>query len=310
MTSLELRNIGKRFGEQVAIHRQSIRFAPGITGILGANGAGKSTLFNLIAQVVQPDEGDMFLNGESLSENPEVIRRQLGWLPQQCGVYEHLNCEQFLQYMAAVKKLSRRDSMHQINHLLTQLDLGEVADKPLAQLSGGMKQRLGIAQALLGKPAVVLLDEPTVGLDSAQRMSLRPLLNDLAKQSIVLLSSHIISDIEAMADRILVMAQGRVLFHDTMAALLQQMCGSVWQCRAPLSCLSELTQRCTLVSERRVDGEAHLRVISATPPSDSAVAATPTLDDAWLYFTHTAETSVQYSETAPEKSPEQQELQV
>ncbi len=212
MHQLEVSGVAKRYrGGVDALSGVHLVLTPGITGLLGPNGAGKSTLMRIIATVAQPTTGTVRWNGADVIRNPLPLRRVLGYLPQDSGVYPHLDAREFLGYIAALKGLGASRTRRQIEELLALLELEPVARRPLGTLSGGNRQRVSIAQALLGDPQVLIVDEPTVGLDPEQRIRLRELFKSMARERIVLFSTHIVSDVETVADRIVIIARGRVI---------------------------------------------------------------------------------------------------
>ncbi|HEY0614750.1 MAG TPA: ATP-binding cassette domain-containing protein [Candidatus Elarobacter sp.] len=203
-----------------ALRGISLRLSPGIVGLLGPNGAGKSTLMRIIATVTKPTAGTVRWDGTDVVKDPRPLRAAIGYLPQDAGVYPHLDAREFLDYIAALKRLPSRAARAQIAQLLDDLDLTQVANRPLGTLSGGNRQRVAIAQALLGDPHLLVVDEPTVGLDPQQRVRFRDLLARLARDRIILLSTHVVSDVETTADRLVVVAAGRVVADGTRAAVI------------------------------------------------------------------------------------------
>jgi ABC-type multidrug transport system ATPase subunit len=219
--TLEIDGVVKTYGKGVqAVRGISLTLGPGITGLLGPNGAGKSTMMRIIATVTKPTSGTVRWDGADVVSDPLALRRVLGYLPQDAGVYPHLNAREFLSYVAALKRLDARAARAQIDDLLSALDLGPVAMRPLATLSGGNRQRVAIAQALLGDPRLLVIDEPTAGLDPEQRVRFRDLLANLARERVVLFSTHVVSDVELTADRIVIVGAGRVLADATRSDLL------------------------------------------------------------------------------------------
>jgi ABC-type multidrug transport system ATPase subunit len=218
---LEIDGVVKTYGRDVqAVRGISLTLGPGITGLLGPNGAGKSTLMRIIATVTKPTSGTVRWDGADVVNDPLALRRVLGYLPQDAGVYPHLNAREFLSYVAALKRLDTRAARAQIDDLLDALDLGPVATRPLATLSGGNRQRVAIAQALLGDPQLLVIDEPTAGLDPEQRVRFRDLLANLARERVVLFSTHVVSDVELTAGRIVIVGAGRVLADATRSEML------------------------------------------------------------------------------------------
>ncbi len=260
----------------------SLRFQPGIIGLLGPNGAGKSTLMRMLATVSRPSAGSITWNGVDAVSAPDGLRAVLGYLPQDFGLYPNLTAVEFLEYIAAIKGLSRTSARVRIDALLESLALTEARKRPLGGFSGGMRQRVGIAQALLNDPQILIVDEPTVGLDPEQRVSFRSLLTDLAGNRIVILSTHIVSDVEATASDLAIINHGRLLRHAAPEAILAEVVGRVWEWTVSSSELQGARQRYLISNTiRRTDG-VQLRVISDGAPHPSARSATPTLEDAYL----------------------------
>ena len=217
---LTIQNLTKTYGNKVALREFSYTFTPGIYGILGANGAGKSTLMNLITDNVKRDSGSILWNGVDILKLGREFRREVGYMPQQQGMYPDYSARDFLCYMAAVKELPRKESRQQIEELLAVVNLSDDAHKRLGGFSGGMRQRILLAQALLGDPKILILDEPTAGLDPKGRLRLRQYISDLAQNKIVFLTTHIVSDIESIANDVLLMKQGELVAHGAPEALV------------------------------------------------------------------------------------------
>jgi len=217
---LEIDGVAMNYRSVTALQPLTLRLEPGITGLLGPNGAGKSTLMRIIATVAKPSAGTLRWNGNDVRRTPDVLRRELGYLPQDAGVYPQLSAVEFLRYVAALKGLPARTSARQIDLLIEQLNLTGARSRPLGGFSGGMRQRVAIAQALLGDPQLIVVDEPTVGLDPEERVRFRKLITELGRERVVLLSTHIVSDVEAAASRIVIMNQGRVCADGTPAAVI------------------------------------------------------------------------------------------
>ncbi len=220
MHQLQIDGVAKTYGDVRAIADVSLVLHPGITGLLGPNGAGKSTLMRMLATVAKPTAGSIRWDEHDVVADPRPLRRVLGYLPQDVGVYPHLDAREFLEYVGALKLLKGRSLRAQIDELLGQLDLEPVARRQLGTLSGGNRQRVAIAQALLGDPQLLVVDEPTVGLDPEQRVRFRDVLVRLARERIVLLSTHIVSDVETTAERIVIIARGRVVADGSRAEVI------------------------------------------------------------------------------------------
>jgi len=262
----------------------NLQMGPGILGLLGPNGAGKSTLMRILATLANPTSGRVLWNGTDIARKPDALRVELGYLPQDFGVYQALSAREFLAYLAAVKGLPSARAKTRIDECLGLVGLSDAADRRLGDYSGGMRQRVGIAQALLNDPQLLIVDEPTVGLDPEERLRFRHLITDLAGQRLVILSTHIVSDVEASATALAVMDKGRLLFHGAPEPLVAQAEGHVWEWLVPESSVADARAKFTISSSlRRPDG-VRLRVVGANTPSNDAQAAMPDLEDAYLWL--------------------------
>ena len=217
---LELIDLTKRYGDLVALNNFTITFEAGIYGILGANGAGKSTMMNLITDNIKRDGGKILFDGKEILDMGDGFRTVLGYMPQQQGIYDRMTAQSFVCYMARLKGLKGKSMLHEVDEVLKLTNLDHVKHKPVGGFSGGMKQRVLLAQALLGDPKVLILDEPTAGLDPKERVRIRNFIKELAKDRIVLLATHIVSDIESIADKVLLMKKGQLLNMDTPQAII------------------------------------------------------------------------------------------
>ena len=281
---LVIEKVGKQYqGGLWALRDFSLELAPGILGLLGPNGAGKSTLMKILATITRPSEGCVTWNGEDVHAHPDALRAALGYLPQDFGVYPHLNAIEFLDYLGAVRGLDGRTRRARIPQVLALVNLVEAQKRALGGYSGGMRQRIGIAQALLHEPRLLIVDEPTVGLDPEERVRFRNLLTDLAHERIVLLSTHIVSDLESTAERIALMDRGRLIACATAEELIARTEGRVWEWTVGAEELPEL-KRSHRVSGtlRRADGGVRVRVVAEARPAPEALPAAPTLEDAYL----------------------------
>lgn len=262
----------------------SLELEPGVLGLLGPNGAGKSTLMRILATITRPTEGRVTWNDTDIVQSPNELRTVLGYLPQDFGVYPHLSAIEFLEYMAAVKGLNGPSARKRIDELLQIVNLFDVRKRPLGSYSGGMKQRIGIAQALLNDPQLLVVDEPTAGLDPEERVRFRSLLSELSGERIVILSTHIVSDVEATATHIALIKQGHLLAHATPERLLQAAAGKVWEWTVPSTDLPALRQQFLINSTIRRSEGVVVRTVADEAPSREAQPATPRLEDAYLYF--------------------------
>lgn len=280
---LVIDNVSKRYGSKVlALRGFSLELKPGVLGLLGPNGAGKTTLMSILATITRASEGRITWNGTDLAANPDAIRSVLGYLPQDFGVYPNLNAVEFLEYLAAVKGLDAATSRRRIDELLNLVNLADVRKRPLGSYSGGMKQRIGIAQALLNDPQLLIVDEPTAGLDPEERVRFRNLLSELSGERIVILSTHIVSDVEATATNIALISKGMLVAHAAPEELLRQVEGKSWEWVIPSTEVNAAKQRFLISNTTRRSDGVHVRVLDPQPP-DGAQPVTATLEDAYLY---------------------------
>jgi ABC-2 type transport system ATP-binding protein len=280
---LNVEALSKNYGGGVhALRGVRLSLAPGVLGLLGPNGAGKSTLMRILATITRPTAGRVLWNDVDIANKPDGLRAVLGYLPQDFGVYPNLNAIEFLEYLAAVKGLESKAARKRIAELLDLVNLTAAAKRPLGGYSGGMRQRVGIAQALLNDPQLLIVDEPTAGLDPEERLRFRNLLSELSGERIVILSTHIVSDIEAVASGIAILAQGELLAHGAPEELLAKLAGRVWEVVTSSAELPAL-RREHLVSStaHRVDG-VHARVVASAAPTAAAWQVEPTLEDVYL----------------------------
>jgi ABC-type multidrug transport system ATPase subunit len=261
----------------------TLALQPGVLGLLGPNGAGKSTLMRILATITKPTSGTASWNGTDICKQPNTIRAVLGYLPQDFGVYPNLNAVEFLEYIAAIKGIDVTAAKKRITELLALVNLGEARKRPLGGYSGGMKQRVGIAQALLNDPEILIVDEPTAGLDPEERVRFRNLLSELAGERIVILSTHIVSDVEAVATTIALISNGHLILHAAPEDLLRGVTGKVWEWVIPSSELVNAKHQHLITgSVRREDG-VHVRIVGEIKPGESATHTAPTLEDAYLF---------------------------
>ncbi len=282
---LTVNNLGKQYKSDFwGLKDFSLDIKPGILGLLGPNGAGKSTFMRMLATITKPTDGMITWNGVNVVKSPDVLRDVLGYLPQDFGVYPNLNAVEFLEYMAAIKGLNAAIAKKRIDELLQLTNLVEAAKRPLGGYSGGMKQRVGIAQALLNDPQLLIVDEPTVGLDPEERVRFRNLLSDLSGERIVILSTHIVSDVEATATHIALVNKGQLLREAAPEKLLNELENKVWEWTVHSDDLPALKQKHIVSGTiRRSDG-VQVRVVSADKPDADAQNVSPNLEDAYLFF--------------------------
>ena len=278
-------NLGKQYRRDLwGLKDFSLKVGPGILGLLGPNGAGKSTFLRMLATITKPTEGTFTWNGTDIVKSPDTLRAVLGYLPQDFGIYPNLTAIEFLEYMSAIKGLNSKAMKRRIDELLQVVNLVEAAKRPLGGYSGGMKQRVGIAQALLNDPQLLIVDEPTVGLDPEERVRFRNLLSDLSGERIVILSTHIVSDVEATATRIVLINKGLLLREAAPEDLLKELDGKVWEWIVGSDDLTALKGKHIVSGTiRRSDG-VQVRVVSEGKPDPNAQNVSPNLEDAYLYF--------------------------
>ena len=280
---LTVENLSKNYrGGVQALRYVQLSLKPGVLGLLGPNGAGKSTLMRILATITRSSSGRVLWNDTDIARNPDSLRAVLGYLPQDFGVYPNLSAIEFLEYLAAVKGMPAAIARQRISELLALVNLADVAKRPLGGYSGGMRQRVGIAQALLNDPQLLIVDEPTAGLDPEERVRFRNLLSELSGERIVILSTHIVSDVEAVATEIAILAHGQLLAHGAPEALLAQVTGKIWEVVVPSTELPALQAK-HLVSNtaHRSDG-VHARVVADSAPSATARQLESSLEDAYL----------------------------
>ena len=286
---LSIRSLSKKFkAGNFGVRDFSLEVESGVLGLLGPNGAGKTTLMQMVATLLQPTAGTIHFKGIDVTERPNALRDRLGFLPQDFGVYDNLTAREFLAYLAALKGVR---SKSRVQEMLDAVNLHTVADRPLGGFSGGMRQRLGIAQALINEPDLVIVDEPTAGLDPEERVRFRNLLNEVAENRLVILSTHIVSDIESSATRIAILRQGSLVVSGTPEELLQAADGRVWEMVVSSSEFEHLQAHARVSrAVRRGDG-VHVRLVGPDAPGPGATQPTPTLEDAYLHFMSAPTTS-------------------
>lgn len=282
---LELINLTKKYGNFTALDHMNITFTPGIYGILGANGAGKSTMMNLLTDNISRTDGQILFDGTDILKMGKDFRRVLGYMPQQQGFYEQMTAYGFLCYMAELKGIPKKQAQADINKLLEITNLTDVKHKKMGGFSGGMKQRVLLSQALLGDPKVVLLDEPTAGLDPKERIRIRNFISSLSRDKIILLATHIVSDIESISDQIILMKKGKLVDIGTPTALTDSVIGKVAELPCPIERLEEMQRRYKVGNVFQRNGETWIRVIGDDLPlGGKTVTEHLTLEDVYLYY--------------------------
>lgn len=282
---LTINNLGKEYKRGFwGLKDFSLEIKPGILGLLGPNGAGKSTFMRMLATITKPTDGSIKWNDVDIIKSPDTLRDVLGYLPQDFGVYPNLNAIEFLEYMAAIKGLDTSVAKKRIDELLQIVNLKDAAKRPLGGYSGGMKQRVGIAQALLNDPQLLIVDEPTVGLDPEERVRFRNLLSDLSGKRIVILSTHIVSDVEATATYIALVNKGQLLREAAPESLLNEIEGKVWEWTIHSDDLPALKSKHIVSGTIRKSDGVQVRVVSNDQPTAESRSVSPNLEDAYLYF--------------------------
>ena len=280
---LTVEGLSKKYrGGVQALRGVDLALKPGVLGLLGPNGAGKSTLMRILATITQPSAGRVVWNDSDIAREPDTLRGVLGYLPQDFGVYPNLSAIEFLDYLAAVKGIPTDAARRRISELLALVNLADAAKRPLGGYSGGMRQRVGIAQALLNDPKLLIVDEPTAGLDPEERVRFRNLLSELSGERIVILSTHIVSDVEAVATEIAILGQGQLLAHGAPEALLARVSGKIWEVVVPSGELPALRTKYLISSTAHRSDGVHARVVAEAAPNGAARALEPSLEDAYL----------------------------
>ena len=281
---LTMERLCKRFGSKVAVNEISATLRAGVYELLGANGAGKTTLMRMVCNILKPTSGRILYDGNEIEQLGETYRSYLGYLPQDFGYYPDFTAKEYLDFIAAVKGLDTAQTKRKVSELLETVHLSDVAGKKIRTYSGGMKQRLGIAQAVINDPHILVLDEPTAGLDPKERMRFRNLIAELGKDKIVILSTHIVSDIDSIADVILMIKKGDLILNCGADSAIHSMDGKVWNCRVQPSRIDEADRRFLVVNlHHESENEVLLRIVSDIQPVNGAVNVPPTPDDLYLY---------------------------
>lgn len=275
-------HVSKQYQKKWALRDLSLRCGPGMIGLVGPNGAGKTTLMRIIATLLQPTTGVVYWNGKETQKHGASLRQVLGYLPQEFGVYPEFTGRKFLLYLAEMKGLPSALARRRVEELLELVNLTQVADQRLTTYSGGMKQRIGIAQALLNDPELLIVDEPTAGLDPEERVRFRTLLASLTASRIILLSTHIVGDVEAVASRLVVLREGRILADTTPQGLLTQANGQVWEVTVDPATAQRLQQTNRVSTMKSAPNGVYLRIVRESRPHEAAVSVEPNLEEALL----------------------------
>lgn len=281
---LQLDQVTKQYGEKLAVDRLDMSLEPGVYGLLGANGAGKTTLMRLICDILNPTSGVISYCHQDIHQMGEQYRNILGYLPQKFGYYPEFTALRFLHYMSALKGLDRTAAAERSIELLKLTGLLQEKDKKIKTFSGGMQRRLGIAQAMLNDPYILVLDEPTSGLDPKERVRFRNLISSFSKDKIVLLSTHIVADVEYIADKIFIMKEGRFIKTGTLEEIISETEGIVWECEVSPVMAASMEEKYTIVNVKRKGDKTILRIVSEERPSKDAVKTEATLEDIYLHY--------------------------
>ncbi len=281
---LKITNLTKQFSDLTAVDHISLAMTEGVYGLLGVNGAGKTTLMRMLCTLLTPTEGKITFNGKDIFRMDGDYRKILGYLPQEFGFYPEFTVNDYLLYIASLKGIRPAAAKKRVRELTAKTGLTKVSGRKMKKLSGGMKRRAGIAQAMLNNPKILVLDEPTAGLDPNERIRFRNLISELSEERLVLLSTHIVSDIEYIANNILLMKDGRILHRGTAAELVHSMPETVWRCFVEKSQVSSFMKKYKVSNIRSEPYGAQLRIIAGEKPLPDAVEEEASLEDVFLYY--------------------------
>lgn len=281
---LKMIKLTKQFGDFTAVDHINLTMTNGVYGLLGVNGAGKTTLMRMICTLLQPTSGKITCNGKDILKMGAEYRKLLGYLPQDFGFYPEFTVRDYLLYIAALKGIRPAVAKKRVKELIAKVGLSKAANKKMKKLSGGMKRRAGIAQAMLNDPKILILDEPTAGLDPNERIRFRNLISELSEDRLVLLSTHIVSDVEYISNEIWLMKDGRLLHQGTADELIQSMTEGVWKCYANKSDVPKLMKQYKISNIKSEPHGVELRIISKEKPFPDAVGEEATLEDVFLYY--------------------------
>ncbi len=281
---LELKNVSKEFSGVHAVNHVSFSMKKGVYGLLGVNGAGKTTLMRMLCTLIRPTGGEILWNGKNILGLGADYRNILGYLPQDFGYYPDLSIYDYMMYIASIKGIRQGAARKRTKQLLGRVGLAKYEKRKMKTLSGGMARRVGIAQAMLNNPQILVLDEPTAGLDPNERIRFRNLISELSEDRLVLLSTHIVSDVEFIANQIMLMKNGRFFYAGTTEDLVSSMEESVWHCTVPKQSVNDFVGKYLVDNVKTVPGGAELRILSKVPPTKQAVREDATLEDAFLLY--------------------------
>ncbi|MBE4909241.1 ABC transporter ATP-binding protein [Bacillus luteolus] len=282
--NLTIDNLSKSFGQKKALDEVTVELTTGVYGILGSNGSGKTTLMRILASVMKPSSGTIYLNGQDINKMDHQYRELIGYLPQQVGLYKNFTAEKLLKYISALKGLSKEETDDKVKEVLELVGLSNDRKGKVGKFSGGMKRRIGIAQALLNDPKILIVDEPTAGLDPKERIRFRNLLSKISKDRIVLLSTHIVSDIEFIAKEILVLKDGKLISQETPQKLLKGIEDKVWSVLVTEEEIVHFQSNYKVGNINRVQDKFQLRILSNSIPHESAKQEVPNLEDLYLHY--------------------------
>lgn len=280
---LIMNNLTKSFDDYVVLEDVNLEFENGVYGLLAPNGAGKTTLIKLLTTLIFPTKGEILYDGTDIVALDESYREILGYLPQSFGYYKNYSPKQFLLYLAALKGVDKKEALATIERLLTLVALEDVADKKMKKFSGGMIQRVGIAQALLNDPKIIILDEPTAGLDPKERVRFRNILTDLSRDRIVIISTHIVSDIEFIANEVIMLKDKKILYKDTVENICKTLEGKVYETEIDFSEVREFRKHHISLSEKQENGRVKLKFIEESDKNEAWKPVSPNLEDVFLY---------------------------
>lgn len=287
---LTITNLSKQFKDKTAVDNVCLSLTPGVWGLLGANGAGKTTLMRMIANILNPSGGKILYDGTDIHTLGKEYRNIFGFLPQDFGFFQDFTVKDYLEYVAALKDVPVKETKEKIDSLLHKLTLSDVKSKKIMKLSGGMKRRVGIAQAMLNDPKILIMDEPTAGLDPGERVRFRNYISQFSHNRIVLISTHIVSDIEYIATQNAIMKDGRILNVGTTDELVKQVIGKVWTCIVPADKITMYEMQLRIINQRSEDNhQVSIRYLADEAKTKDSVMASPRLEDLYLWLFPQAE---------------------